>query len=113
VRVLQPDPSVSLFCLNLLAELRGGLCGLQEDASVPLFCFIGRLEEQKGVDILVDSLAHLKGQKLQVSQLYLPLPCLWVCGCVCICVCVCLGVCVCVCVCVCACVWGFFVCMCI
>eukprot|EP00884_Botryococcus_braunii_P016672 jgi/Botrbrau1/3689/Bobra.0008s0016.1 len=45
------------------------LLGLPKEPSTPLFVFIGRLEEQKGVDILVESLKYLKDEKLQVAIL--------------------------------------------
>ena len=54
---------------------------VQVDASVPLFGYIGRLEEQKGVDILIAALPQaLKAGKIQVAilgtgkQLLLPVP---------------------------------------
>ena len=43
---------------------------LQADPKVPLFGFIGRLEEQKGVDILFDSLPKvLPKADIQVAVL--------------------------------------------
>lgn len=41
---------------------------LPVDPSVPVYGFIGRLEEQKGVDVLLAALKKLKGAKVQVRQ---------------------------------------------
>jgi granule-bound starch synthase len=43
--------------------------GLPIDPKVPLFAFIGRLEEQKGVDIMLASLKLLAGAPVQVAIL--------------------------------------------
>lgn len=43
---------------------------IQVDASVPLFGYIGRLEEQKGVDILIAALPKaLQSSNIQVAIL--------------------------------------------
>ncbi len=43
---------------------------MQVDASVPLFGYIGRLEEQKGVDILIAALPKaLQSSNIQVAIL--------------------------------------------
>lgn len=43
---------------------------MQVDASVPLFGYIGRLEEQKGVDILIAALPKaLQAANIQVAIL--------------------------------------------
>lgn len=43
---------------------------MQVDASVPLFGYIGRLEEQKGVDILIAALPKaLQNSNIQVAIL--------------------------------------------
>ena len=39
--------------------LTGNVAGMQVDPSKPLFGFIGRLEEQKGVDILLAALPQI------------------------------------------------------
>lgn len=44
--------------------------GLAVDPSIPLFCFIGRLEEQKGADILLEAVPEIvKSGKAQVAIL--------------------------------------------
>lgn len=44
--------------------------GMQVDPKIPLFGFIGRLEEQKGVDILFESLPKvLPKAQVQVAVL--------------------------------------------
>ncbi|KAL3130366.1 hypothetical protein ABBQ38_008192 [Trebouxia sp. C0009 RCD-2024] len=59
------DEGKALAKATLQAEL-----GLPVDASVPLFGYIGRLEEQKGVDILIAALPQaLKAGNIQVAIL--------------------------------------------
>ena len=54
-------PAVDLFatstcCAAQPLQSTGSTCLVQVDPSVPLFGYIGRLEEQKGVDILMAAL---------------------------------------------------------
>jgi len=43
--------------------------GLPVDKSIPLIGFIGRLEEQKGSDILVEAIAKFIDQNVQIIVL--------------------------------------------
>lgn len=43
--------------------------GLPVDRDIPLIGFIGRLEEQKGSDILVEAITELAGENLQIIVL--------------------------------------------
>jgi granule-bound starch synthase len=43
--------------------------GLPVDRSVPLIAFIGRLEEQKGPDILAASIPKLMDENIQIIML--------------------------------------------
>ena len=51
-------------------SIKGAVMYMQVDASVPLFGYIGRLEEQKGVDILIAALPKaLQNSNIQVAIL--------------------------------------------
>jgi starch synthase len=50
--------------LNKLALQRR--YGLPEDGSIPLLAFVGRLVEQKGIDLIIDILPELCAEKIQV-----------------------------------------------
>lgn len=49
-------------------------CGLPADSSIPLFGNVGRLVEQKGVDILLSAIEEMLGAGLQFVQLGTGLP---------------------------------------
>eukprot|EP00198_Chlamydomonas_reinhardtii_P007281 XP_001696617.1 granule bound starch synthase [Chlamydomonas reinhardtii] len=50
------------------AELQAVL-GLEQDPAAPLFAFVGRLEVQKGVDVVLAALTDLMGQPLEAGAL--------------------------------------------
>lgn len=54
---------------SLLKEALQAEVGLPVDKSVPLIGFIGRLEEQKGSDILVEAIAKFIDQNVQIIVL--------------------------------------------
>lgn len=43
--------------------------GLPVDRNIPVIGFIGRLEEQKGSDILVEAISQFIGEKVQIIVL--------------------------------------------
>lgn len=53
----------------LLKEALQAEVGLPVDKDIPLIGFIGRLEEQKGSDILVEAIPELAGENLQIIVL--------------------------------------------
>lgn len=53
----------------LLKEVLQAEVGLPVDKDIPLIGFIGRLEEQKGSDILVEAIPELAGENLQIIVL--------------------------------------------
>ena len=53
----------------MLRELLLQELGLPEDPDVPLFGFIGRLDEQKGVDLIRDNFHWLMDQGAQLVLL--------------------------------------------
>lgn len=63
-----------VFCTSAVCYQNPHVCAddvcMQVDASVPLFGYIGRLEEQKGVDILIAALPKaLQAGNIQVAIL--------------------------------------------
>lgn len=50
----------------LLKEALQAEVGLPVDQNIPLIGFIGRLEEQKGSDILVEAISKFIGQDVQI-----------------------------------------------
>lgn len=53
----------------LLKEALQAMVGLPVDKNVPLIGFIGRLEEQKGSDILAAAIPELVGDEVQIVVL--------------------------------------------
>ncbi|MCI37961.1 granule-bound starch synthase 1 chloroplastic amyloplastic-like, partial [Trifolium medium] len=54
---------------SLLKEALQAEVGLPVDRSIPLIGFIGRLEEQKGSDILVEAIAKFIDEDVQIIVL--------------------------------------------
>ncbi|CAN0840796.1 Granule-bound starch synthase 1, chloroplastic/amyloplastic [Linum grandiflorum] len=60
------DATTVMDAKPLLKETLQAECGLPVDSSIPVFGFIGRLEEQKGSDILCEAIPQLIEQDLQI-----------------------------------------------
>ena len=56
------DKKLNKVCLQ-------GICGLAKDDKLPLLGFVGRLVEQKGIDLILRSLPHLCRRGMQVVLL--------------------------------------------
>lgn len=53
----------------LLKEALQAVVGLPVDRNIPLIGFIGRLEEQKGSDILAEAIPKFIGENVQIVVL--------------------------------------------
>lgn len=58
-----------MYAKPLLKEALQAEVGLPVDRNVPLIGFIGRLEEQKGSDILVAAIPHFIRENVQIVVL--------------------------------------------
>lgn len=58
----------------ILKESLQAEVGLPVDKNIPLIGFIGRLEEQKGSDILVEAISELIGMDVQILILVSEFP---------------------------------------
>ncbi|XP_031496814.1 granule-bound starch synthase 1b, chloroplastic/amyloplastic-like [Nymphaea colorata] len=63
------DATTVLKAKPVLKEALQAALGLPVDRNIPLFAFIGRLEEQKGSDILVAAVPEFIGENLQLVAL--------------------------------------------
>ena len=63
------DETTVLDAKPLLKEALQAEVGLPVDRDIPLIGFIGRLEEQKGSDILAEAIPELAGENLQIIVL--------------------------------------------
>lgn len=63
------DETTVLDAKPLLKEALQAEVGLPVDRDIPLIGFIGRLEEQKGSDILMEAISKLAGENLQIIVL--------------------------------------------
>ncbi|CAN1779327.1 Granule-bound starch synthase 1, chloroplastic/amyloplastic [Linum perenne] len=60
------DATTVMDAKPLLKEALQAECGFPVDSSIPVFGFIGRLEEQKGSDILCEAIPQLIEQNIQI-----------------------------------------------
>ncbi|GKU87859.1 hypothetical protein SLEP1_g2192 [Rubroshorea leprosula] len=66
---LKYDASTVMNAKPLLKEALQAEVGLPVDRDIPVIGFIGRLEEQKGSDILVEAIPHFIREKVQIIVL--------------------------------------------